>query len=469
LREAARRVSRAIATAPPIAILAVGWLVLVVYAYPGQLTQDSYDHLREVRDSVWTDAHPPVMNLLWSVADYIVAGPFGMLVLQSTLVVAGLYAVLRRALEPRRAAWAATGVLLYPPVFVVLPVIWKDSPMTGFLLIGAVLLFDRRRRVRLAGLAALGVATALRYNAFAATFPLIALVFEWEPGARWLRRYSIAAVAWLATTVAAFAVNAAITDQKMHSWHSTLALFDIVGTLAFVDEGLPDAELERLLAGTDLRVHTKIHDAIRGAYRPDDYLPIVMEDKHPILWQVPINGYVPAPEGQRDAIERAYKAVIGGHLGAYTKHRVAVMGEVLWLFHARPAAAIRSRAIAYPDYHKALGLGTGWSTLQVKMTRWVTWVWRKTPLFAPWVYAVIALLLLPLALRHRDVLALLLSGFGLELSLLPLAATPDYRYSHWMILTACLATIMLTARRARGVGTMDRPSSRPLSTASAPR
>lgn len=464
MRGVARRLGRAIAHAPPIAVLAAGWLVLVIYAYPGQLTQDSYDHLREVRDGIWTDAHPPAMNLIWKLADYVVAGPFGMLVIQATLVVTGLYLVLRRALEPRGAAWAATGLLLYPPVFVVLPVIWKDSPMTGFLLIGAVLLFHERRSVRIAGLLSLGVATALRYNAFGATFPLILLAFEWEPGMRWLSRYAIAAAAWLAITVAAFAFNAAITDRPMHSWHSTLALFDIVGTLAFVDEDIPDAELEKLFEGTDVQVHTGIHDAIRRVYKPADFLPIVSQDKYPILWKVPINGYEPAPEAQRDAIARAYVDVLTGHPAAYLKHRVTVMGEVLWLAYPRPAAAIRSRAFAFPDYHKSLGMGTGWSTLQHKMTRWVTWFWKKTPLFLPWVYALLAVLLLPFVFRQRDLLALVISGFGLELSLLPLAATPDYRYSHWMVLTTCLAAIMLTARRARGVGITDRPSR-----ASAPR
>jgi hypothetical protein len=64
-------------------------------------------------------------------------------------------------------------------------------------------------------------------------------------------------------------------------------------------------------------------------------------------------------------------------------------------------------------------------------------------------YLVIALVLLPLAIRHRDVLALLLSGLGLEASLFPLAPTPDYRYSHWLVICTLLAIIMLTARRMK--------------------
>ena len=49
------------------------------------------------------------------------------------------------------------------------------------------------------------------------------------------------------------------------------------------------------------------------------------------------------------------------------------------------------------------------------------------------------------------ILALLLSGILMELSLLPIAITPDYRYSHWLVICACTSLAMLVARRARPV------------------
>ena len=63
------------------------------------------------------------------------------------------------------------------------------------------------------------------------------------------------------------------------------------------------------------------------------------------------------------------------------------------------------------------------------------------------------LALLVMCRRQRDVLALLLSGLGLELSLLPLVQTPDYRYSHWLVICTCLAVVMLFTRRARDIAT----------------
>ena len=41
-----RGIGRRIAALPPFAVLLIGWLFLILYAFPGQMTQDSFDHLR---------------------------------------------------------------------------------------------------------------------------------------------------------------------------------------------------------------------------------------------------------------------------------------------------------------------------------------------------------------------------------------------------------------------------------------
>jgi hypothetical protein len=65
------------------------------------------------------------------------------------------------------------------------------------------------------------------------------------------------------------------------------------------------------------------------------------------------------------------------------------------------------------------------------------------------VYVVITLLLLSIAWRQRDVLAILLSGLGMEATLLPLVHSRDYRYSHWMVITTMIGCIVVIARRYR--------------------
>ena len=64
-------------------------------------------------------------------------------------------------------------------------------------------------------------------------------------------------------------------------------------------------------------------------------------------------------------------------------------------------------------------------------------------------YFALSLVFLPLAWRQRDVIALYVSGLVYELSLLPFAGTPDVRYSHWLMTTTVIATVMLVARRIR--------------------
>lgn len=448
--QAIGRAGRSVAALSPRTVLAIAWAILIVYAFPGQMTQDSFDHLREARDRIYSDAHPPIISLVWKLTEYVVAGPFGMLLIQSALLLFGLYAILRRTLAPRRAAWGTLAVFAAPQVLSVMAVVWKDCMMAGLLAVGTAGLLsahDRRWR-RLAGLAAMAGASAFRYNAFGATLPLVVLLFEWRPQLPWLRRYALAGAAWLATTLAAFGIGAALTDKPMHYWHSSLAIHDIVGTLARVDGELSDDALRAELAGTGVLVDRDIHAAIRRVYTPRDFFPILLDPAHR-LWQLPINGYVPAPQAQRDAIARAWWHAIESHPWAYVRHRLAVTAAAIDLGSTRELGRPAPRQYGYPDHAARQGVLTHPSWLQRRLSRAVHWLSVHTPLFVPWIYIALSLVLLPLARRHRDVLALVLSGLVMESSLLVLAHSRDYRYSHWLVITTMLACIVLAVRRYR--------------------
>lgn len=438
---------RRIKAAPPWAVLLGAWLILMVYAFPGQMTQDSFDHMREARDGIYSDAHPPIMNVLWKVCDTIVAGPLGILVVQTLTFLAGLYYLFRRTFEPRAAAWWAGALFIWPPSLTVMSVIWKDCVMAALLAVGAALLMSDRRSRKLWGLAAMLGATAFRYNAFGATLPLVVLLFEWSPGWHWLKRYALAAVAWLAVTAAAFGINGAITDKPMHYWQSSLAIYDIVGTYAYLDEDLPDAQIQQELAGTNLLVTENIHDHMRRLYTPATFYPI-MQDPRP-LWDLPINGYVPAPEAQRDAISKAWWNTVTSHPLAYLKHRLTCTGEALGIGSPRGMGVPVKREFRWPQFAFEQGLQIRASFIQRKATRVMQWLARHTPFFVPWIYLLLSLLLIPLAWRQRDVLAVILSGIAMEATLLPLVHSNDYRYSHWMVITTTIAVITLATRRYR--------------------
>jgi hypothetical protein len=448
------RLTERIRTLPAGVIVAAGWAIGLVYAFPGMMTMDSLDQLREGREAFYTDGHPPAMAAMWRIVDAIVAGPIGMLAIQTAAFVTGMYLILRRALvSPRRAAVATVAIYLFPPVLAPMAVVWKDCVMAGFFLLGTALLFEDRRWWRVAGLACLILATAVRYNALAATLPLIGLLFAWPSITGW-RRYLLAFGAWFAVTASAFAIDAALTDAKMYVWQSSLAVLDITGTLANVDTPIPDDELRKTLAGTNILVDKDIHAAIRARYalcmqNGMDFEPLIAREGR--LWDLPLSGVTPAPPAQRDAITRAFWDVVTDHPGAYLAHRWDTMRDVLGLTSRPVGAMVMTFRIQYPQYMERMKLSSGYSPLQDWLQKRAVWVAKKTPLFRPWIYVVISLVLLPFAWRERsvDVIALLLSGLALEASLFPLAPTPDYRYSHLLVVCTVMAVVMLTARRAR--------------------
>jgi hypothetical protein len=77
------------------------------------------------------------------------------------------------------------------------------------------------------------------------------------------------------------------------------------------------------------------------------------------------------------------------------------------------------------------------------------WTAKRTRLFRPHLYLALTILLLGFAFRQRDIFAVMLSGLAMELTLIPLGWTADFRFSHWLVTCTVLAIVMLIARRAR--------------------
>jgi hypothetical protein len=250
----------------PAAILAIGFAAFLVYAYPGFLSIDSAMQLVEARSGQFSDWHPPAMAALWRLVEHVITGPLGMLLLQSGAFLIGAAMLYRRVLGPFAAAIAATLTLLFPPIIVPLAVIWKDSQMAGYLVLGFALILDDRRRKWL-GVAVLAVATAMRANAAAATLPLFALGFAWRAGTIWWQRLAIALGVWAAITIAAMTANHVLTKAQSHAWHTSIAPADIAGILEF-SRKYSDDELLTVFEGTPLIAHEKIFINARKNYTP---------------------------------------------------------------------------------------------------------------------------------------------------------------------------------------------------------
>lgn len=443
----------------PRAILVIGWLAMMLYAYPGYMSFDSIWQLTEARSGQLGDAHPPMMSALWGAVDRVIAGPFGMLVIQTTGFLAGAHLVLGRMMSARAAAVCACVLLLLPPVAAVMGVIWKDGQMAAALLLGIGLVMSPRRWVRLVALGCFLIATAMRHNALAMTFPLIVLLFTWSPSHRWWARYPIAVVAWVGVTFGAQTLNGALVSSTMrsHLWHDALALYDIVGTLRYADP-ISDDELRVIFEGVPLIPKENIQEATRRSYRPEDVkerarLAFGAGRYVPQLWTTTYHFIdVPTNMDQRAAVARAWKKLIPAHFGAYLTYRWHVFAELIQIEDEPiPGAAyvwfvdVINPIVAMQRAEHSAAAGGIQDVLRDAMV-WLGSSW----LFRPWIYIALSLVLLGLAIRDRAMLALIGSGLCSEAVLFILAPTIDYRYSFWLVTTTLLALMIVIARRARG-------------------
>lgn len=435
----ASRLTRCLAqVATPAVILVIGWLLFCVYAYPGYMSTDSVDQLQQARGDALHDWYPPMMAYLWRITDHVIAGPFPMLVIQSTAFLLGAHGILRRFIAPRAAAIAACAILLFPSVLAPMAVIWKDSLMAGFLLAGTACLLASERRWRIVGLGLLVLGSAQRYNAPAATLPLVVGLFTWRAVAGW-RRYAIAAAAWLAVTALAFGANRALIERKTYAWHNSVALIDLVGTVRHAPP-LSDAAVRELLIGVPGIPAADIQRRMRRAYSPSAW-----------WWLVHGDGRVldpPETAAARDAVAHAWWAAVRTYPFGYLKHRWMVWKDTLGVPARAPVAAVWDGFTENEWQATAIGQV---STHAPAQRAWLAALkaLEATPIYRAWMYLLLACALLPLC-RHQPVaFTVLASGIVNELSLGIAAPSSDYRYSHWMVACTILGAVLVFAARWR--------------------
>jgi len=432
-RDVIREQLRAIRDLAPRHVLLLGFALFVLYAFPGYMSTDSVVQLAEARSGQLSDAHPPIMAKEWSVLDAIVSGPLLMIVLQCLLFLGGTYVILRARLAPRPAAWTAIAILLFPPVLTPLGVVWKDSQMAAYLVAGTAAMIQPQLRLRLVGLGLYVVACALRHNAFAAVVPLVFFLFEWRPGVVWWKRVVVLLGAAVLTVGLTFAVTRVLTVRHVKL---TPVFTDIAGVLAFGHDR-SDAELEQLLGDTlvvhhDIQAHAKQLWFLRGSWR-------IAAGEQPLL-------VYPKSEAQWDTLDRAWKALVFDEPGAYLASHWSRFDDLI----ATPRAEVWTFFVEVPATHPQMVTHlAGPSRLQFKVAAALDWLDENTPLFEPRLYLLVALLLLAVACRDRLTGGLFASGLAYQASFFPVGVDPDYRYSHWMIVTVVLASVILFIERFR--------------------
>jgi hypothetical protein len=411
----------------------------VLAFYPGYMSPDSVAQLGQARSGQFDAWHPPLMAWAWGLLDRWVPGPVGMLLLQNALFWSGLALAAATTLPGPRGAVAVMGVGLLPPVIALLGTIWKDVQMGAALTLATGLLIQSGRRggtlPRMAAVAALGYAAAVRHNAWLAILPL---------------------AAWLAWQVARerglFAPRAwAVAGGAL----LTLALQATVGlaTRAVLDGG-PTYPLQ------DCFVHDLV--AISLASGRDELPAWEYHGTGTAPIEVQVRRYVPetvdtlvyAPRGYRHFTDGVRASDLRLHwLDAVRRH------PGTWLRHRW---GIFSRLLGVEDSHLIFWGGVDPNPLGVvlrpsALNHSVMAVLRaleRTFLFRVWLWWAAGVVALGWAVRTgratAGTWALVASGALYLIPFFVAAPSDDFRYAWWTVLTTLLALFSLRRRAAPG-------------------
>jgi hypothetical protein len=436
-----RALGRWLVARTPRQILCTAWIVFGLGCYPGYLSTDSVLQLYTVRSGAYTD-YSPVMSAVWGALEYVSAGPFPMLALQSGLLLFGLYALLRRVLVPRAAAITAGAILLFPPVFAVMAVIWPDPFMAAMLIAGFAAVLEQRRGWRIAGTVMLVIALATRPEIVLALIPLALVVVGRATTAAWWKRTAIALGLVVALALTARVADHLLVERDTYFWQQQLEVMDTVGTIrraklkkvevleaAFA--GMPFADIQqlkpRLIASSDALNWWPLSN---GDKRLFDLITIDTESR---------------------ALSADWRAAITKHLRGYLRHRKSVAKALLGLGGSFSAVydSFGDPDLMSPLHHRAST--SDWERSWQMIVRAVD----KTPLCRPWLYLIAAIAAIVLARRKPLLRALAISGIAYELTLFVLAPLSDYRYSHLLVTMTCTALAALAVLRTWGVESGD--------------
>jgi hypothetical protein len=425
-------------TRSPAAWLAalVGLALTLALFYPGFMSVDSAVQWAQARIGAYENHHPVLMALTWSAIDRVWPGPGGLFVLHSTLfwLAAGwlAYEAFQRTL-PQVVLALALG--LWPPVLGVIAHVWKDGPMTAFVLLAvAALLAEHRRPSRwllVLAVAMLAIACAYRHNALPLVIP-----FAWYIGDRigLCRLWRIAATGLVTVLIATLAVLPdrlpGVTQRTM--W-PMLALCDLAAVSIAVDEMLipPSAHDPRLTV-----------DELRGLYLPHAHIAIFDNEGG----KIPIPSMTELSDVQRRDIARAWRRLIVDYPQAYLAHRWQTSALLFGVYPSR-----------VPD---GMTLWLGMSSLgdnppveRLSPLRDGSAAWLRTlidtPLFSAWLYVAALLALAASAFRrtvHPLFWPVVSSALLYALPLTMIAVSAEFRYLLWTV----VAVPVCMALRLRG-------------------
>ncbi|WP_018998496.1 hypothetical protein [Hirschia maritima] len=454
--------------AAPVWLFLSIFVVSLAFHFPGWMTLDSTSQLQQARSFILNDGHPPSLAIIWSFLDKIVPGPFLMLILNILVHLSSIWLIssLFKSLTTRSVFLCV--VYFFPPTFLTIGMIWKDTLMNGGLLlsagaaIAAFVGVARRRNSKitdayiLLSIVSGFFAISFRHNAPAGALATLCLVvfyilmrFKWNdcrlentlPAMRSSMR--VRSSAFMATVaggialtvltfgMAKFTFDRFVTNEQ-HFWQ-VLAFHDIAAISVQTEED---------------RFPTKLYEGMKLETLEEHY---VSYSVLPLTRNSGVFRYLRTdPELER--LAEAWKTSILEEPGAYLKHRWNCFLGAIGAGEIHPWAPIIREPIPQIRAHlvqfEVAAFQQPWrKDLSNKIVR------EEPLLFEPYVYLLITLALIVALIFHWIIqkqlsiaqwatMILLLSGLGYEVSLFFVTPSPDFRYSTYMIFCTVAAVFI---------------------------
>lgn len=406
-------------------------------SYPGFMSFDSIEALRQARFQVEGSQYPPFGSYVWRIFDAIWPGPTLMQLFQNALLL-GSFAWILVLLRwhPLAQAAAVVAAAALPPITGTMLVVWKDVAVSAFFLSGLAMLFfvqqgapRRRGAFLLLAVVLVFCGMAYRFNAASGAAPL--LVYA----------------AWLALD------GDTMPGRRLRALVAGTVLLFFLFAIVWVVNSFRFPAMERLerntnmdsimrfdLAGISRYSGVSVLPARGGGMVPVEYVRRIYDPRHLNITSANDTEGRLAKQAPGE-IAQGWVAAVRAHPLAYLRHRLEVFriyvglhrGEVFYVTH--PSVDQNTLGITHePTALTRLAVGYVWER-------------RNGVLNHPWVYYAAGLVALGFLFvkgrkRHRPAaFCALASGLLYLAPMFLITPAGDLRYNFWSIWGALLCLV----------------------------
>ncbi|TZG28972.1 hypothetical protein [Sphingomonas montanisoli] len=263
-----------------IAFASIAVISSFAMAYPGVMTEDSFNQYKEAVSGQYKDWFPPIMARLWSI--FLVFTPVGsaFFVLHMACYWGGLYLIADRLRDMghRGMAFATLAIGIVPSQWVTSLFIWKDVGMAVTALAAFAILFRARSKGRsMPKWQGVIVATLLAYSVMVrangpfAAIPVIFYAFHAPIARRPILTATLGLVAIVFAVGIATPINRHVFAAKDAGGRFALLIYDMVGTAHFArDTAVFDKMGGASLAAVDRCYTPQLGDGIAHSKCQDE-------------------------------------------------------------------------------------------------------------------------------------------------------------------------------------------------------